>query len=108
MSIFCLRAVNSIPTKTCGTPFQQAVWQSLRAIEPGHTKTYGQLAKELGRASASRAVGAANSANPISIVVPCHRVIGATGALTGYSGGLSHKEWLLAHERQFAGELLFA
>jgi O-6-methylguanine DNA methyltransferase len=99
------RAVDAIAVATGGTAFQRQVWQALRSIPPGTTKTYGQLARELGRASASRAVGAANGANPIAIVVPCHRVIGAQGALTGYSGGLAHKQWLLAHERIQASAL---
>ncbi|WP_425617708.1 methylated-DNA--[protein]-cysteine S-methyltransferase [Anatilimnocola sp. NA78] len=104
-----LRALDSIRVATGGTEFQRAVWQALRAIKPGETKSYGQLAKELGRVSASRAVGAANGANPISIVVPCHRVIGANSKLTGYAGGLPRKNWLLVHERErSARALLFA
>lgn len=94
-----LRALNSICTATGGTPFQRKVWQALRAIEPGTTKTYGRLAADLERPAASRAVGAANGANPIAIIVPCHRVIGASGALTGYAGSLPRKQWLLEHER---------
>ncbi len=97
-----LDALDSLRTATGGTPFQRTVWQALRQIEPGTTKSYGQLAADIGRAGASRAVGAANGANPIAIVVPCHRVIGANGALTGYGGGLARKEWLLKHERAFA------
>jgi O-6-methylguanine DNA methyltransferase len=91
-------ALDDIRVATGGTMFQRAVWKALRGIEPGTTKTYGQLAAELGRPMASRAVGAANGANPIAIVVPCHRVIGSNGALTGYAGGLPRKQWLLGHE----------
>jgi methylated-DNA-[protein]-cysteine S-methyltransferase len=81
-----------------GTVFQQSVWNALTHIAPGTTTTYGALAHELGDAAATRAVGLANGANPISIVVPCHRVIGADGSLTGYGGGLHRKRWLLEHE----------
>ena len=87
---------------TGGTPFQRKVWNALRAIPAGTTITYGQLAASLGDIGASRAVGAANGANPISIVVPCHRVIGANGLLTGYRGGLPRKQWLLDHESRFS------
>ncbi len=85
-----------------GTPFQREVWNALREIPAGTTISYGQLAANVGRAGACRAVGAANGANPVAIVVPCHRVIGANGTLTGYASGLSHKCWLLDHEKQFA------
>jgi O-6-methylguanine DNA methyltransferase len=98
-----LIALNDIPTATGGTDFQRDVWKGLRTIPAGETLSYGQLAARIGRAGASRAVGAANGANPIAIVVPCHRVIGAAGALTGYAGGLAHKQWLLDHERRYAG-----
>jgi methylated-DNA-[protein]-cysteine S-methyltransferase len=81
-----------------GSPFQLAVWQALTAIPYGATMSYGELAGRIGRPSASRAVGAANGANPIPIIVPCHRVIGASGALTGFGGGIDTKRWLLAHE----------
>ncbi|MCY4131276.1 MAG: methylated-DNA--[protein]-cysteine S-methyltransferase [Nitrospira sp.] len=81
-----------------GTPFQQRVWQALRAIPYGRTLSYGQIAKAIGQPTASRAVGAANGQNPISIIVPCHRVIGSNGNLVGYGGGLSIKETLLTHE----------
>ena len=90
-----------IQVATGGTSFQREVWKGLRGIPAGTTISYGELAARLGRAGASRAVGAANGANPISIVVPCHRVIGANGTLTGYASGLGHKQWLLDHERQF-------
>ncbi len=82
-----------------GTPFQREVWDELRRIPFGETRTYGELARALGRPRASRAVGAANGANPLSILVPCHRVVGADGALTGYAGGLGTKRALLEHER---------
>ena len=87
-----------LPLRPHGTPFQLAVWQELCRIPYGETRTYGDLAVRLGRPSASRAVGAANGRNPLSIIVPCHRVIGASGALTGYAGGLARKRWLLDHE----------
>jgi len=95
-------ALNEIPTATNGTSFQRQVWKALRSIPSGSTLTYGGLAARIGRASASRAVGAANGSNPIAIVVPCHRVIGSNNSLTGYAGGLAHKQWLLDHERRFA------
>ena len=81
-----------------GTPFQRAVWKALLTIPFGQTRTYGEVAKQVGRPSASRAVGAANGRNPVSIVAPCHRVIGSTGALTGFGGGLDVKERLLRLE----------
>ena len=81
-----------------GTEFQQQVWSSLQTIPPGQTLSYGQIAAKLGRPSASRAVGAAVGRNPISLIVPCHRVVGAGRQLTGYAGGLDRKQWLLAHE----------
>jgi len=83
-----------------GTDFQRQVWQGLTAIGYGCTESYGDLARRIGRPRAVRAVGAANGANPLSIVVPCHRVIGADGSLTGYGGGLDAKRWLLAHEQR--------
>lgn len=82
-----------------GTAFQTRVWDALRDIPFGETRTYGELAALIGRPGASRAVGLANGRNPIAIVVPCHRVVGASGALTGYAGGVERKAWLLAHER---------
>jgi methylated-DNA-[protein]-cysteine S-methyltransferase len=84
--------------KRTGTPFQQQVWAALRTIPYGETWSYKDLAEAIGRPTAVRAVGLANGRNPVSIVVPCHRVIGANGSLTGYGGGLAAKEWLLAHE----------
>lgn len=97
-----VKALAEVQTATAGTPFQRDVWKALREIPVGMTTSYGQLAAQLGRAGASRAVGAANGANPIAIVVPCHRVIGANGTLTGFASGLPRKEWLLEHERRFA------
>jgi len=87
-----------LPLRMQGTDFQQRVWRRLTEIRYGETCSYGELAKRIGSPSASRAVGLANGRNPISIVVPCHRVIGADGSLTGYGGGLERKRWLLAHE----------
>jgi len=81
-----------------GTPFQRSVWKALLTIPFGQTRTYGEIAKQVGRPSASRAVGAANGQNPVAIVAPCHRVIGSTGALTGFGGGLDVKEQLLRLE----------
>jgi methylated-DNA-[protein]-cysteine S-methyltransferase len=89
-----------LPLASNGTPFQQQVWLQLRQIPFGETISYGTLAARLGKPTASRAVGAANGQNPISIVVPCHRVIAANGALTGYAGGIDRKQWLLQHEQQ--------
>ena len=94
-----LHAIDALPVATGGTPFQKSVWRALRHIPCGETVTYGALAKRIGRATAIRAVGHANGDNPISIVVPCHRVIGSNGTLTGYGGGIARKRWLLAHER---------
>lgn len=93
-----LGAIAEIPVSLGGTTFQRQVWSALRQIPPGTTLTYGELATQLGKPTASRAVGLANSQNPVAIVVPCHRVIGATGALTGYAGGTDRKHWLLTHE----------
>jgi methylated-DNA-[protein]-cysteine S-methyltransferase len=101
-----LDALANVPTASTGTPFQRSVWNALRSIPPGTTTTYGQLATALGHTGASRAVGAANGANPIPIVVPCHRVIGADGSLTGFGSGLPRKRWLLDHERRFTAQTL--
>jgi methylated-DNA-[protein]-cysteine S-methyltransferase len=90
-----------------GTPFQQGVWTALQEIPYGETWSYGQLADHIGRPTASRAVGLANGKNPISIVIPCHRVIGASGSLTGYGGGLERKQLLLHLERTHGGSSLF-
>ena len=91
-------AIDKLPVKTDGTPFQSSVWRALRKIPPGKTVSYGELARRIGRPKAVRATGLANGQNPISIVVPCHRVIGSDGTLTGYGGGLPRKQWLLEHE----------
>lgn len=96
-----VEALDEIEVATNGTTFQRKVWKTLRSISSGTTISYGRLATEVGHPGACRAVGAANGANPIGIVVPCHRVIGASGKLTGYAGGLSHKRWLLDHERRY-------
>ena len=93
-----LHALDAIQVATGGTPFQRDVWAALRKIAPGRTQSYGALAASIGRPTAVRAVGLANAANPIGLVVPCHRVIGADSTLTGYGGGLERKRWLLAHE----------
>jgi methylated-DNA-[protein]-cysteine S-methyltransferase len=88
-----------LPLDPVGTPFQLQVWEVLRSIPYGATITYGEQALRLGDRNKSRAVGAANGRNPISIIVPCHRVVGSTGALTGFAGGIDAKSWLLRHER---------
>ena len=93
-----LTAIDTLPVQTAGTPFQREVWRALREIPAGTTTSYGQLAQRIGHPTAVRAVGLANGANPIGVVVPCHRVIGANGSLTGYGGGLERKRWLLHHE----------
>jgi len=93
-----LAALDDIEVDTGGTPFQQAVWKGLRKIPVGKTMSYGELARRIRRPSAVRAVGAANGANPVAIVIPCHRVIGSDRSLTGYGGGLDRKRWLLRHE----------
>ena len=90
-----------LPLNMIGTEFQKTVWRELLNIPFGVTISYGELAERVGNPSASRAVGAANGRNPISIIVPCHRVIGSNGKLTGYGGGIERKEWLLAHESKF-------
>jgi methylated-DNA-[protein]-cysteine S-methyltransferase len=94
-----LTAIDTIETATAGTDFQREVWAALRTIPKGETLSYGQLAARIGRDRAVRAVGLANGQNPVAIVVPCHRVIGANGSLTGYGGGMERKSWLLDHER---------
>jgi len=91
-------ALNRIRWATSGTDFQRSVWAALTEIPPGTTVSYRALAAAIGRPGASRAVGLANGSNPVAIVVPCHRVIGANGGLTGYGGGLRRKKWLLEHE----------
>lgn len=99
-------AVDTLETETGGTQFQNQVWAALRTIEVGCTLSYAGLAQRIGNPSAMRAVGLANGANPIAIVVPCHRVIGANGTLTGYGGGLDRKFWLLKHEGALPENLL--
>ena len=93
-----IEALEKIEVDLGGTPFQKQVWQQLRRIRPGTTASYGELARKVQRPQASRAVGAANGANPIALIVPCHRVIGSDGSLTGYAGGVDRKRWLLQHE----------
>ena len=93
-----IRALERVPVATVGTEFQRKVWAALQRIPAGETRSYGQLAAEIGEPDAARAVGLANGANPIAIVIPCHRVIGADGSLTGFGGGLPRKRWLLTHE----------
>ncbi len=102
-----LQAIDDIPVETGGTPFQRQVWRALRDIPAGETISYGVLAQRIGKPQAMRAVGLANGANPVGIVVPCHRVIGANGSLTGYGGGLPRKQWLLSHERRAEEPSLF-
>jgi methylated-DNA-[protein]-cysteine S-methyltransferase len=94
-----LDAIDKLPVQTEGTAFQHKVWHALRKIRCGETLSYGELAQRIGRPTAVRAVGLANGSNPVSIVVPCHRVIGSNGSLTGYGGGIERKRWLLAHEQ---------
>jgi methylated-DNA-[protein]-cysteine S-methyltransferase len=97
-----LHALDDLKVRTNGTEFQRSVWAALRAIPHGETRTYGQLAAAIGKPKAVRAAGLANGQNPIAVIVPCHRVIGANGTLTGYAGGLERKKWLLDHERRAA------
>lgn len=99
-----IRALDRVAVHASGTPFQQRVWARLRAIAPAATETYAAIARAIGAATAVRAVGAANGANPLAIVLPCHRVVGSDGSLTGYGGGLERKRWLLEHEQRFAGQ----
>jgi methylated-DNA-[protein]-cysteine S-methyltransferase len=99
-----IHAIDSLPVATEGTAFQKSVWQALRSIPAGQTISYGELALRVGKPAAMRAVGLANGANPIGVVLPCHRVIGANGTLTGYGGGLERKRWLLNHEKQATGD----
>jgi methylated-DNA-[protein]-cysteine S-methyltransferase len=102
-----LSAIDELPVKMDGTDFQQEVWRELRRIPCGTTISYGQLAKRIGRPAGVRAVGLANGSNPIGVVVPCHRVIGADGSLTGYGGGMERKAWLLRHEGALVPQTLF-
>lgn len=101
-----LHAFDTVPVRANGSPFQESVWAALRTIPPGETRSYGNLAVRLNRPKAARAVGHANSLNPVAIIVPCHRVIGASAALTGYASGIERKQWLLCHEGALSGDLL--
>lgn len=101
-----LGVINRLPVETGGTPFQRTVWAALRDIPCGTTVSYAELARRIGRPAAVRAVGLANGANPVGIVVPCHRVVGSNGTLTGYGGGIERKRWLLAHEGHAAAQPL--
>jgi len=104
-----LSAIDALPSAARGTEFQRLIWNALRTIPCGATISYGELARRVGRPGAARAVGLANGSNPVGIVVPCHRVIGANGTLTGYGGGIERKRWLLAHEKALGmAELAFA
>jgi methylated-DNA-[protein]-cysteine S-methyltransferase len=93
-----ISALDDVPVELNGTPFQRQVWNALRRIRAGATASYAGLARTIGMPSSVRAVGAANGANPVALIVPCHRVIGSNGSLTGYGGGLDRKRWLLQHE----------
>ena len=93
-----LAALDTVAVELNGTEFQKQVWQALRRIPHGTTISYAELARRVGTISAVRAVGSANGANPVAVIVPCHRVIGSDGSLTGYGGGLERKKWLLEHE----------
>jgi O-6-methylguanine DNA methyltransferase len=97
--------ISRLPLDLRGAPFERRVWAALCTIPPGETTTYGAIARQVGSPAASRAVGMANGANPVAIVVPCHRVIGANGTLTGYGGGLDRKTWLINHERRWRNAL---
>jgi methylated-DNA-[protein]-cysteine S-methyltransferase len=94
-----IAALDGIDVEMNGTPFQRRVWDALLDVHAGTTASYGEIARRIGSPAAVRAVGAANGANPIALVVPCHRIIGGSGSLTGYGGGLERKQWLLRHER---------
>ena len=96
--------LDDLPLDMRGAPFEKRVWLALQTIPPGQTTSYGAIAHALGSVRASRAVGAANGANPVAIIVPCHRVIGSSGSLTGYGGGLDRKTWLIDHERRWRTE----
>jgi len=96
--------IDTVPLDMRGAEFEKRVWRALTRIPPGETTSYGAIARALGSAGASRAVGAANGANPVAIIVPCHRVIGSSGHLTGYGGGLDRKTWLLNHEKRWSAD----
>lgn len=101
-----LTALDHLETAMGGTPFQRSVWAALRTIPVGQTRSYSDIAIAIGNPKGVRAIGLANGANPIGIVVPCHRVIGANGSMTGYGGGLERKQWLLRHEGALAKDLI--
>lgn len=101
------RRTFDVQMEMLGTEFQRAVWGAVAAVPFGQTRSYAQVAIEIGQPSATRAVGAANGANPLPLVVPCHRIIGANGSLTGFGGGLPMKEWLLRHEGALTGQPTF-
>ncbi len=102
------RSSFNLPIAPTGTPFQCAVWEAVAAIPFGATMGYQAIAAQLGGAAAARAIGGANGANPLPIIIPCHRVVGSRGALTGYSGGLARKQWLLLHEGAITPDLFHA
>jgi methylated-DNA-[protein]-cysteine S-methyltransferase len=102
-----LTVIDNLPVQTTGTAFQREVWSALRQIPHGTTLSYAKLAERIGRPAAVRAVGLANGSNPIGVIVPCHRVIGANGSLTGYGGGMERKRWLLNHEANTPTQSLF-
>ena len=102
-----VHAIDGLPVKTNGTEYQERAWAALRRIPVGETRSYGEQAKDMGDPKGARAVGLANHLNPVGIVVPCHRVIGADGSLTGYAGGLPRKKWLLEHEAKHTSLPLF-
>jgi methylated-DNA-[protein]-cysteine S-methyltransferase len=97
-----VEALSAVRVAATGTPFEEQVWRALRDVPAGATSTYGEIARAVGSPGAARAVGAANAHNPVALVVPCHRIVGTGGALTGYGGGLDRKRWLLAHEARHA------
>jgi methylated-DNA-[protein]-cysteine S-methyltransferase len=103
-----LEAIEGLPVVMGGTHFQRDVWTALREIPGGETRSYGDIARRIGRPAAVRAVGLANHANPVGLIVPCHRVIGADGSLTGYGGGIDRKRWLLSHEAPSAQASLWS
>ena len=100
-----VHALDRIDVEMNGTPFQQRVWDALRAVKAGRTASYAEIARTIAAPQAIRAVGAANGANPVAVIVPCHRIIGTNGSLTGYGGGLERKQWLLTHEGVMAPQL---
>ena len=97
-----LTAIDEVPVVLNGTDFQNRAWAALRQIPPGQTRSYGEQARQLGLANGARAIGSANHSNPCNLILPCHRLVAADGALTGYAGGLARKRWLLDHESRYA------